>query len=119
VGYHKWRTDLKKRHATKAAEILYETGYGAETIEAVRVINLKEGIKSNADVQQIEDALCLVFLENQFESYLEQWDEDKIIRILQKTWTKMSERGHEAALTLKMSERAGALVGRALNEGSD
>lgn len=114
AGYHKWRTDLKKRHADKSEAILREHGYGDTMIQAVRTINLKEGIKSNPDVQQIEDALCLVFLECQFEGYLDQWEEDKIIRILQKTWAKMSERGHQAALGLEMSSRARALVERAL-----
>jgi len=114
AGYHKWRTDLKKRHAEKSAGILAAHGYESEMIEAVRVINLKEGLKTNVDVQQIEDALCLVFLESQFEAYIDQWEEDKIIRILQKTWAKMSERGHEAALQLNLSERALSLVQRAL-----
>lgn len=114
AGYHRWRTDLKKRHAARSAEVLREKGYGPEMIEAVRVINLKEDLKSNPDVQQIEDALCLVFLENQFEGYIDQWDEDKIIRILRKTWLKMSGRGHEAALALSMSDRARDLIGRAL-----
>lgn len=114
AGYHQWRTDLKQRHAAKSAEVLRDHGYAADMLEAVRLINLKEGLKTNPDVQQIEDALCLVFLENQFEDYLNQWDEAKVIRILQKTWAKMSERGHEAALQLKLSERALDLLQRAL-----
>ncbi len=113
-GYHKWRTDLKKLHADKSAEILSEHGYEPEMLEAVRTINLKEAIKSNPDVQQVEDALCLVFLECQFEGYLDKWAEDKIIRILQKTWAKMSECGHAAALNLPLSDRARGLVARAL-----
>lgn len=114
AGYHKWRTDLKKRHADKSEAILREHGYEDTMIEAVRRINLKEGIKSNSDVQEVEDALCLVFLECQFEGYLKEWDEDKVIRILRKTWVKMSERGQEAALGLQMSSRARAVVERAL-----
>lgn len=115
AGYLKWRTDLKQFHADKAAEVLRSVGYEESVIESVRVINLKQGLKKNSDVQMIEDALCLVFLELQFESYLSQWDEGKIIRILQKTWAKMSEVGHAAALQLPLSKRASALVEKALS----
>ena len=115
AGYHQWRNDLKKRHAEKSAEVLRAHGYDQEMLDAVAAINLKQGIKSNPDVQQIEDALCLVFLENQFESYLDKWQDEKIVRILQKTWAKMSERGHKAAFKLDLSEKALALLERALS----
>jgi hypothetical protein len=114
TGYLKWRTDLKKRHAQKSSEILQAHNYDSAMIDAVMAINMKDGLKSNHEVQLIEDALCLVFLECQFESYLDQWEEDKVIRILQKTWVKMSPRGHGAALKLKLSDRAGRLLQQAL-----
>lgn len=114
VGYLKWRTDLKQFHADKAAEVLHSVGYDEGAIAVVRGINMKQALKSNPEVQMVEDALCLVFLETQFEAYLDQWDEVKIIRILQKTWAKMSETGHAAALKLPMSDRATALVQKAL-----
>jgi hypothetical protein len=114
VGYLKWRTDLKKRHADMSAAVLHEQGYEDAMIDAVRRINLKEGIKLHVEVQQIEDALCLVFLELQFEGYIDKWEPEKIIRILRKTWAKMSDTGQQAALGLDMSPRARALVERAL-----
>ncbi|WP_269522235.1 DUF4202 domain-containing protein [Coraliomargarita parva] len=114
TGYLKWRTDLKKIHAEQSSQVLRSVGYGDEMIEAVQAINLKQGLKTNEDVQQIEDALCLVFLESQFEGYLDKWEEAKVIGILQKTWAKMSDRGHEAALQLPLSDRALALVKKAL-----
>lgn len=114
AGYHQWRTDLKHFHAAKGADVLRAVGYEDAMIDAVRVINLKEGLKQNPDVQQIEDVLCLVFLETQFEGYIDQWESDKIIRILQKTWAKMSQRGHEAALELPLSDRARRLLEQAL-----
>ncbi|MGZ0655107.1 DUF4202 domain-containing protein [Coraliomargarita sp. W4R72] len=113
-SYLRWRADLKVRHAKKSAEILNSHGYDSAMVDAVSRINMKTGIKSNEEVQLIEDALCLVFLECQFEAYLDKWEDDKIIRILQKTWAKMSDRGHAAALQLKMSDRASALVQQAL-----
>jgi hypothetical protein len=41
-------------------------------------------------------------------------DEDKAVDILQKTWGKMTPRGHTAALALPLGDAAKALVGRAL-----
>jgi hypothetical protein len=114
VGYLKWRADLKQFHADKSADVLCSVGYDAAIVDAVVTINLKQGLKSNADVQIIEDALCLVFLELQFEGYIIEWEDEKIIRILKKTWGKMSEVGHAAALNLPLSDKALSLVQAAL-----
>lgn len=116
AGYLKWRSDLKQVHADKSAAVLREVGYDDELIDAVVAINLKKGLKSNPDVQAIEDVLCLVFLDEQFDDYIGVWDDDKIVRILQKTWAKMSEVGHAAAMQLPLSERALGLVKTALGE---
>ena len=114
TAYLRWRIDLKTFHAERSAEVLRSVGYDDSVIDAVTAVNLKKGLKSNADVQMIEDALCLVFLELQFEGYLGKWEDDKIVGILKKTWGKMSEIGHAAALKLPLSEKALSLVGRAL-----
>ncbi|MGJ8653997.1 MAG: DUF4202 domain-containing protein [Opitutaceae bacterium] len=115
AGYLKWRSDLKQFHADKSAEVLRSVGYDGEIVDAVMEINLKKGLKSNADVQMIEDALCLVFLELQYESYLGKWEDDKVVSILKKTWGKMSEVGHAAALSLDYSEKGLALIKQALS----
>lgn len=114
TGYLKWRTDLKKFHGEATAEIMQETGYDEATIKRVKDIISKKGIKQDPDVQAIEDALCLVFLETQLTEVAEQ-ESDKIISILQKTWKKMSEKGHEFALQLPMSEEDRAIVVEALS----
>ena len=63
----------------------------------------------------MEDALCLVFLEHELDAFMRKYpDEAKAVDILQKTWGKMSARGHEAALALSLGDAAKALVGRAL-----
>jgi hypothetical protein len=62
----------------------------------------------------LEDVACLVFLDDQFEEFEKGHDEDKIVAILRKTWSKMSEKGHELALQINMSEKAKGLVAKAL-----
>jgi len=115
VGYLTWRTELGRFHAKRAREVLAELGYDEATLGAVGHILTKQNLRSNHDSQTMEDALCLVFLEYELDEFMQKYpDEDKAIVILQKTWKKMSARGHEAALALPLGDRAKALVGRAL-----
>ena len=118
IGYLKWRTELGRFHAETAARLLEAAGYDAATIDAVRRINVKQGLHSNPDTQTMEDALCLTFLEHEFEAFAEKHSDEKLINILQKTWKKMSPRGQSAAEKLALSSRARALLARALG-GTD
>ncbi|GGM87046.1 hypothetical protein GCM10010967_19260 [Dyadobacter beijingensis] len=116
VGYLKWRSDLSKYHAGIAAEILSEVGYDEETITRVRHIVLKQRLKADPDVQTMENALCLVFLQYQYDDLIAKMTEEKMIDILRKTWGKMSAPGQEAALSLPYSEQGRDLILRALKE---
>jgi hypothetical protein len=115
VGYLQWRTELGRFHARRAAEVMRGIGYDDATIAAVERILTKQNPRSNPDSQTMEDALCLVFLEFEFDAFLDKYpDQAKAVDILQKTWKKMSERGHEQALLLPLSERSKKVVSRAL-----
>ena len=114
AGYLRWRSDLKRYHASKAGEVLSAVGYDQSMIDRVQNLNLKKDIKSDAECQTLEDALCLVFLEKQFADFRPKTTPEKMIRILQKTWGKMSEQGQEAALKLKLGEEETRLVKAAL-----
>ena len=117
VGYHAWRTYLKKRQADLAAQICNECGYSKADCERVAHLIRKEDLKKDAETQVLEDVACLVFLDDQFEEFEKQHDEEKIVKILQKTWGKMSEKGHELALELPMTDRCKELVQKALAGG--
>lgn len=114
VGYLTWRRDLKDFHARRAGEILAHVGCPEAVIARVQSLVRKERIKQDPEAQALEDTACLVFLAHEFGAFAETQDRDKIKSILQKTWRKMSERGHEAALTLPLAESAKALVIEAL-----
>jgi len=114
TGYLNWRSDLGKFHASKAGELLEQAGYSAEEIERVQQIIRKQRLKLDADVQVIENALCLVFLEFQFDDLISKLSEEKMINVLRKTWKKMSEEGHNAALKLQYSPLASELISKAL-----
>jgi RimJ/RimL family protein N-acetyltransferase len=115
IGYLTWRSDLSKFHADTASSILRSVGYDESMIEIVREIVLKRNRRNVPDVQTMEDALCLVFLEFQFDDLISKHPQEKIIGILQKTWGKMSQRGKDWALKLEYSATGAELISRALN----
>jgi hypothetical protein len=115
-GYLAWRTKLAQFHAETAGKILAEAGYGPETIARVGDLLRKRGLKRDPDVQTLEDAACLVFLETQFAAFASKHPDDKIVDILRKTAVKMSARGLREAgrLAERLPDGPRALVTRAL-----
>jgi hypothetical protein len=110
VGYLKWREDLKRFHAKRAGTLMAAAGYDTESIERVQSLNLKKGIKTDADCQTLEDALCLSFLELGFDDLIAKYAEAKVLSILQKTAVKMSEAGRALISTIEFSERGQQIV---------
>jgi hypothetical protein len=117
AGYRQWRTALARFHADKAAEILRTVGYDEATIVRVQALVRKENLKSDPDVQLLEDAICIVFLENYLEEFAREHEEEKVVSILRKTWGKMSPLGQQTALGLDLPEGVQRLVEKALQGG--
>ena len=117
-GYLRWRTTLYAFHADKASEILRAADYDEETIGRVRTLLQKRNLRTDADVQTLEDAAALVFLDHHLEDFLKRDDigEEKAIEIIRKTWNKMTERGHEAAAGLELAPASTALLEKALTD---
>jgi Domain of unknown function (DUF4202) len=113
-GYKKWRLDLAGFHGDTAGAIMQTHGYAANTIQRVKDLLLKRSLKRDGEVQALEDIICLVFLEFYLEDFASKHDEAKLIDIIQKTWNKMSDAGHTAALKLPLSNTMLALVTKAL-----
>jgi hypothetical protein len=113
-GYKRWRTELADLHARTTSEILVDCGYDDETSARVASLLKKRNLKTDPECQTLEDVACLVFLEFYFADFAAQHDEQKLIRILQRTWAKMSERGHQAALALPLPPKLSKLVKKAL-----
>lgn len=116
AGYKKWRTRLGLMHAELAGDIAQQAGYDEETVQRVRDLVLKKRLRQDPEAQTLEDVACLVFLRHYFPAFAAEHDDDKVVRILQKTWVKMGERGRQAALALELPERERGLVERALAE---
>jgi hypothetical protein len=119
AGYFTWRTFLKTRQAQQVKEICLECGYNEAEASRVASLIAKEDLKKgdgqgDEEVQVLEDVACLVFLDDQFEAFEKEHDEDKIISILRKTWVKMGSRGQHLALEMDLNDRAKELLGKAL-----
>lgn len=114
-GYLLWRSELKKFHAKKTSEIMIQLGYNESIIEQVSFLLQKKQLKRNDETQCLEDVVCLVFLQYYFEAFYQKHTDEKVIDIIQKTWKKMSEKGHKAALGLNYSEKGLSLIQQALS----
>ncbi len=101
IGYLQWRKDLYKFHAQTAADLLVQAGYGDEVIDRVKTAVSKKGIKNNPDTQLLEDVSALVFIEHymlDFANKHPEYDEEKWLDIIRKTWKKMTEQAQQFAL---------------------
>lgn len=114
-GYLRWRTEQKKRHAAAVGDIMSTAGYAAADVERVGAIIRKQGLGSDPAVQTHEDALCLVFLQTQFDDVTDSLGDDKMVDVLAKTMKKMSPDGLAAASTLDFDEHLSGLVAEAAN----
>lgn len=114
VGYKHWRTELGKFHGEKTAELMLQAGYSSNEADRAKELLQKKRLKQDAEVQTLEDVICLVFLEHYLAPFAEKHNEPKLISIIQKTWGKMSEKGHAAALKLPFQDKHLALIQKAL-----
>jgi hypothetical protein len=118
AGYQAWRTRLYEVHADHLAAIMTDAGYPTAEVEAMATIVHKRGIKTDPDAQTYEDAVALAFLEIQFAPFAAKTPRATMIRALQRTWRKMSDAGHAAALTLPLTPALQSLVEQALQSGA-
>jgi hypothetical protein len=114
AGYLQWRTAAKRIHAEAVAAIVVDAGYDPSVADDVGRIVRKEGLATDRRVQVHEDALCLVFLESQFEPLTDQLGDEHTVDVLRKTAAKMSPGGLALAGALAVSERGAALLREAL-----
>jgi len=119
AGYLAWRKSLYARQAGRARGLLLEAGLPAAEAEEAALWVAKTGLKTNPGTQALEDAACLVFLENEAAAFAAQhadYPRAKFIHILRQTWRKMSPRAQELARGLPLPPAVAALVRAATAE---
>ena len=119
-GYYAWRTGLYKFHADTAGELMRQAGYDDEMIERVKTAVSKRGLKTNPETQLLEDVTDLVFIEHYmlaFAAGKPDYDEEKWLGIVRKTWNKMSQAAHQFALSgaVKLPEPLLPLITKAVS----
>lgn len=124
TGYLQWRTGLYKYHAETAGRLMREAGYDDEMIARVQAAVGKRGIKVNPETQLLEDVVDLVFIEHymlDFAGQHPEYDEEKWIGIIRKTWQKMSKEAHEFALAgkIKLPEPLVPLILKAIQDKAE
>lgn len=120
VGYHAWRRSLYVKQAERARGLLREAGFSETEADDVATWVAKSGLKTNPGTQAIEDAACLVFLENEIQTFAAQhadYSREKFIDIIRKTWRKMSPRAQELAQGLDLSPGIAGLIQEAVSRG--
>jgi tRNAThr (cytosine32-N3)-methyltransferase len=117
VGYLSWRKSLYTKQAERARTLLLEAGVPENEAAEVATWVAKNGLKTNPGTQALEDAACLVFLENEiceFAAQHAEYPRGKFIDILKKTWRKMSPRAQELARELALPPGIAELVKEAV-----
>jgi hypothetical protein len=119
AGYLRWRRALHRQQADELSVLLAQCGYDDATIERVAALVRKDGLgregaPSEPEVQTLEDAICLVFLETQLADFATRHDDAKLLGVLAKTAKKMSPNALARAGELPLDDGARALLARAL-----
>ena len=116
-GYLAWRKSLYVKQADRTRELLYDAGVPIHYANQAATWVSKNGLKTNPGTQALEDAACLVFLENEIADFAVQhadYPEEKFVEILRKTWKKMTPLARDAALMLDLPPAIAALLQRAV-----
>ena len=101
------------KQADRARQLMLEAGWPAAEADEVGRWVAKRGIGKDPGTQALEDAACLVFLENELAAFAAQHQEyprEKWVDILRKTWRKMSVPARALALGLPLAPSIAALV---------
>jgi len=119
-GYLQWRTGLYRFHAETAGRLLREAGYDETAVERVEKAVGKRALKVNKDTQLLEDVTDLVFIEHYMLAFAEkhpEYDEEKWLDIVRKTWKKMSPSAQEFALSgsIRLPEPLVPLIQKAVS----
>ena len=120
-GYHAWRTGLYAFHAETTGDLMRQAGYDDALIERVKAAVGKRGLKVNPETQLLEDVADLVFIEHYmlaFAGSKPDYDEERWLGIVRKTWKKMSAAAQRFALSgaIKLPEALVPLINKAVTE---
>jgi len=109
-GYLAWRTNAALQSADESASIMQQCGIDEVLVEQVVAILTKQDRRHRTDVQTMEDALCLSFLRLDALEFAAKHEQSEVLKILRRTWLKMSPAGHSLALAESFPEPLGHIL---------
>ncbi|KAK6502280.1 hypothetical protein TWF506_002863 [Arthrobotrys conoides] len=127
-GYLRWRRDLYTIQANYSTTLLSPLSLPETELEEISAAVAKKDLLIKSKVHPttvlLEDAAVLVFLSNEVEGFKkqhEEYDEEKWVGIVKKTWRKLSDRGKEEAgkLLPGLEEGLRAVVERVVREEAE
>ena len=112
-GYLTWRRDAALYHAARVSNLMREAGYEEDACARVSSLMLKESLKTDLEVQTLEDVACLVFFRWYAGDFAAKHEAEKTLAIVSKTARKMSARGRAAALALGLPQHVSGAIAAA------
>ncbi|KAK6341921.1 hypothetical protein TWF730_001405 [Orbilia blumenaviensis] len=128
AGYLRWRRDLYTIQANYSTSLLSPLSLPEPELTEIASAIAKKDLLIKSRVHPtttlLEDAAVLVFLRNEVEGFKkqhEEYDEEKWVGIVKKTWRKLSDRGKEEAgkLLPGLDEGLRAVVIRVVTEEAE
>jgi Domain of unknown function (DUF4202) len=116
-GYLTWRKLLYGKQAERTRDLLVQAGVSSQQAEDAATWVSKTGLQTNPNTQLLEDAACLVFLENEIATFAAEhahYPREKFITIVAKTWRKMSPAARDAAASIDLSPAIAEIVREAV-----
>lgn len=98
AGYYAWRKEQGRRHGERVAGIMAEAGYDSDAQTRVGVLLRKENLKTDPEVQALEDTICFTFIRWYLAGFSETRSAEDLEKIIAKTARKMSAAGRARAL---------------------
>jgi limonene-1,2-epoxide hydrolase len=114
AGYLRWRKARQEDQARELGDVLRGAGYDDDTVARVQRLVRKQDLAHDHDVQALEDALCLVFLETQLADVAARLEPATLTRVLARTAGKMSDAGRAAVADVPLDASARELLAGAL-----
>ena len=113
-GYLMWRKKLLRLHAEETAKILSEDGFSEAFINRVRQLILKDNLTEDPEVQCLEDAINLSFIQYYMMPFAPKYEKPKLLDITLKVLRKMTPEAIQTAMTISMPDSQRELITEAL-----
>ncbi len=117
AGYFRWRKAVQVRQGERVCELLRGLVDDGRN-ERVAMLVAKAVPAGDPEAQALEDAACLVFLEQEIAGFAAahgDYTAEHYITILRKTWVKMSPQAQDLARGLHLEQPFADLVKAALD----